>query len=154
MRWNEVLGVSPSSINPDNTTLVNGTNDAPTPDGNNHVGVFTFYNLPLGAEYVLALSRVGCLSRYAKVTVTENGLLGHRFLIPGDVNGNGNIDSQDVSLFNVGKYRMEEEDYYQPRCDFNADGDIEDFFDRSILNRFMNSIVNIYKDTNDWLDGK
>ena len=130
-----------------------GVGEVPANDGNNHVGFFTFKDLPLGATYVLALSRPGYMTRYAKVTVTTDGLLGHRFLIPGDVNMNGQIDSQDGSLLNARIGSMYTDPTYQARFDLNASG-LVDQTDHDIYTFYINSIMDMYTDTKDWLDGK
>ena len=162
INWS-IIGKSPIGLI---NTPVTGMGDVPTPDDNNHVGFFTFHNLSVGEEYVLALSRTGCMPRYAKVTVTAGGLLGHRFLIPGDVNSNGSIDSQDRSLLNIGltgpidpitylplkgysEYGIDAT--YQPRFDFNADKFVNSD-DNAIFNDYLNSIIDMYRDTRAWLD--
>jgi len=128
-----------------------GPGDTPENDGNNHVGVFAFEEAPMvGNRYILSISRPGFLTRYAKVTITEDGYLGHRYLIPGDVNEDSMVNAFDVSLLNA-NFASWSQDRYDARFDLNADGEV-DAEDRRLLNHgYLNSSFLMYMDTVEWI---
>ena len=131
-----------------NYTPVTGIGDIPI--GSHAVGMFTFEDAVIGKDYILYLHRPGHLARYARVTITYGGTLGHRFLIPGDLNGNGKIDSQDISLLNS-NFSAYGRPGYNPDFDLDANARVESH-DGSLINRFyLNSTQNIYSDTFDWI---
>ena len=129
-----------------NHTPVTGVRDVPIGDP---VGMFTFENVTIGREYVLYLHRPGYLTRYAKITVEPNGVLGHRFLIPGDLNGDSRISSQDVSLLS-GNFSAYGRPAYNPAFDLDANARVESH-DNSLLNYYLNCTLNIYTDTFDFV---
>ena len=137
-----------------NYTPVSGPGDVPVTApsfSQNTVGLFTFENLPLGASYVLRVSRPGFLDRFALVTITSDGLLGHRFLIPGDLNSNLQVNSQDFSIFapNQGSYWGGPG--YDALYDFNADGAVNPIDGTFIILHYINCSSNMYQDTYDFI---
>ena len=138
-------------------TPVTGIGDVPITIQPDAVGMFTFENVIIGEDYILYLHRPGYLARYAKVTITPTGTLGHRFLIPGDLNGNGRIDSHDISLLNS-NYAvygrpfdpLNPKPMYNPAFDLDANTRVESH-DNSRLNFYLNSTQNIYWDTFNWI---
>ena len=127
-------------------TPVSGIGDVPL---GNPVGVFTFENVTIGKEYILYLHRPGLLARYAKVTIEQDSTLNHRFLIPGDVNGDSRINAQDVSLLN-GKFSAYGRPGYDPYFDLDGNAEV-DGHDNSLLNYYLNCTLNMYSDTYNWV---
>jgi hypothetical protein len=127
-------------------SVLSGPDDLPSGDP---VGVYTFENLPMGASYILGLTRPGYLTRYSKITVEEEGWLNHRYLLPGDCDGNGQIQSQDISALNGNRINYPRAGY-NARYDLDANGAIESF-DSSLLNFHMNASRWSYQDTYEYL---
>lgn len=126
---------------------VSGPGDVPLGDP---VGVFTFENLPVGKDFILYISRPGYLARYAKITIAD-GYFGHRFLIPGDVNDDGYINTDDTLELNA-NFSSYGRPAYQPKYDLDANARA-DSHDNSLLNGYLGSFnEEIYSDTKDWLD--
>lgn len=135
------IGIVPGSSN--NTEVREG--EIPeTP-----IGVFTFTEVESG-EYTLVLSRPGYLLRLAKVAVNNEVLsLGHRELIPGDVDGNFSINSYDRQKINA-SISSYPDAKYNPKYDLNADGRV-DARDATLMGYYSGIGIDIYKDTSDWI---
>lgn len=135
------IGIVPGPAN--NTEVMEG--EIPeTP-----IGVFTFTEMESG-EYTLVLSRPGYLLRIAKVTINSGVLsLGHRELLPGDVDGNFSINVYDRQKIyaNISSYPDVK---YNPRYDLNADGRV-DARDVTLMGYYSGVGIDIYKDTSDWV---
>lgn len=112
------------------------------------IGWFNFRDVPAG-NYILRLSRDGFINRFAKISVSGDGLLGHRELIPGDVNDDMVIDMYDISTINA-KTSVYGSSKYNPRYDFNADGRVNDQ-DASLILFYVGFALDLYEDTLDWL---
>jgi hypothetical protein len=113
------------------------------------VGMFSFENLPLDKEYLLVVSRAGFLTRFAKIKVTKSAILGHRFLIPGDIDGLHEVNSSGFSDVYDLKSSYGEA-IYDARYDLNGDGNI-DACDLSLMNFYLNIAIDIYTETEEWL---
>jgi hypothetical protein len=120
IHWEDLIENPISNI--DSTEL--GENELP----DNPVGVFTFTGV-LPGNYILVLSRVGYVTRYAEVEVIRNGdYLKHRELVLGDVNNDGEITYNDVTaaLSNYSSlFDPSSDPAYDPRYDINADGMVD-----------------------------
>jgi hypothetical protein len=138
--WSQV-DKTPGTI--DNTILT-GVGDMPT----SKIGLYKFEAVGEG-EYILEISRQGYLTRWAKVIITEDGVLGHREILPGDVNGSLDIDAHDLSTTN-NKMSSYGGTKYDPKYDFNADGSVF-FEDRSTVRNNFNVSIYLYQDVLDWL---
>ena len=113
------------------------------------VGLYTFDNVEEG-EYILALSAPGFVTRYAKIHIGSDDPLGHRELIPGDMNNDGQIDQRDVTLISAMQSSFPSA-RYNIKFDINRDKviDIEDV--QIILDTYYGFIVPFYNETWDWL---
>jgi hypothetical protein len=145
IRWLEVLGKAPGI--PDNTP-VSGTGDVPDAP----VGLFTFTNVVPG-DYLLHVTRKGYLTRFAKITVNNNIVIGHRELLAGDVNGDIIINGLDLSAVR-GRISYIGLPDYTPWFDLNADGSVDYEGDMLLILSNIGANVTIYEDTNNWLLGQ
>ena len=93
--------------------------------------------------------RPGYLRRYAKVTINEDKSLGHRELIAGDVNEDGEINDTDISIINSNKSGYGGS-MYNSRYDLNGDGNV-DSNDVGLVLLFFNLRTTAYEDTYEWL---
>ena len=146
INWARIYQVQDTSTN---YTPVTGIGDIPMGADSVPVGVFTFQNVTIGKDYILYLHRPGLLARYAKVTITPTGTLGHRFLIPGDANGDSKINAPDLSLVNS-KFSSYGDQNYDPNFDFDTNRKVE-FKDSDLLLFYMNSVFTMYTDTYNWI---
>jgi hypothetical protein len=126
----------------DNTLL----EEEDTPD--QPVGLYRFDSIRRG-DYILVLSRYGFISKFIKITVNDNMILGHRELIPGDVNGDLEVNAHDIS-FLISKYSSFGSTKYNAKYDLNGDGNI-DGVDVSIIRFVINAHMGMYYDTEQWL---
>jgi len=140
--WSEI-GKTQGII--DNTP-VSGIGDVPTTP----IGMYKFEEVAPG-EYILELSRSGFLLRWAKITVTGDQILGHRELLPGDVNNDLIIDSYDMSRLNA-KYTNSGAVIYDPTYDFNADGVIQFGIENLIIRFNISARIIIYEETSNFLE--
>ena len=123
----------------DETLLTKEANIPSTP-----IGLYNFTNVEPG-NYVLMLSRPGYVTRFAKVTISSDGVLGHRELIPGDVDNNFVINAYDISKVNT-KASSYGNTNYDPKFDVNADGNVN-LNDISVLQFYLGFYVELYTDT-------
>jgi hypothetical protein len=114
------------------------------------VGLYTFPNVAPGT-YVLKIVRAGCIPRYAKITVTGSGVLGHREIIPGDVNEDLIIDGFDIIDINNNLGYAVGHPNYESRYDANSSGDI-DMTDVSLIKFYQDFTPEVYMETQRWLD--
>ncbi|MDR2057331.1 MAG: hypothetical protein LBP83_03440 [Dysgonamonadaceae bacterium] len=126
----------------DNTPLIQ--DETPTVP----IGLYRLDNV-LEGEYVLVLSRPGFISRFAKITVSKDTLLGHRELISGDVDDNLEINAHDISLLNSKKTSYPSANY-NSKYDLNGDGHV-DQADISIIRGVINAHIGLYQETEEWL---
>ena len=140
INWS-LLGKNVDEI--DNTLLTEEDNIP-----SNTIGVYTFEGVVSG-DYVLVLSRPGYLTRFAKITVTSDGVLGHREILPGDVDDNLVMNSYDLSKINS-KASSYPGSSYDPRYDLNGNGDINQG-DISLLLFYLGAHIELYIDTATWL---
>ena len=131
-------------MGPVNTTALSSPFDLPMAP----TGVYQFKSVPAG-RYVIAVSRPGFLTRVGMVTVSATGSLGHREIIAGDINGNAQINSQDVSILNGMPYSTFTSPAYSPSADFNGDGFVNQM-DNSILLFNLNFRSTDYQETNEF----
>jgi hypothetical protein len=134
--------------NVDNTEL--GENELPV----NPVGVFTFTGVTPG-NYILVLYRVGCVTRYAEVEVTNTGdYLSHRELVLGDADNDGEVTYIDVTA-TLADYSSLFDPFsdpvYDPRYDINADG-VVDYLDAISDIGLQGFWFYNYSDTRIWLN--
>ncbi len=112
------------------------------------IGLYQFNDIPVG-DYILMLSRPGFISRFAKITVSMDGVLGHRELIGGDVNGDLEINAHDISSLHS-KFATYGESGYRAKYDLDGNRKIDDT-DIAIIIFFMSGNMGLYKDTELWL---
>jgi hypothetical protein len=113
------------------------------------VGMFKFENVIPG-EYILEISRQGFIVRWAKVTISVDGMsLGHRELIAGDVFASFLIDGADVSDINSHIYDADNMEF-APKYDLNGDGNIS-AEDMQIIIGNMNANITTYLETLKWI---
>jgi hypothetical protein len=128
------------------TTSVSATNPVPT----SPVGLYTFENIEAG-NYILVLSSPGYVTRYAKVTVTEEGLLGHRELIGGDVNGDERVNERDASMLRARfSSWMDSSSQYNILYDINKDKSVNET-DVTVVRFYYGFSFMRYKETLQWL---
>lgn len=125
-------------------TLLTEEDNNPT----NPIGVYTFENVSPG-EYILVLSRPGYLTRFTKISVYSDGVLGHRELLLGDVDDNLIVNSYDLSKVNS-KSSLFPGVNYESKYDMNANGEINPQ-DISLLLFYLGSHIELYIDTAIWL---
>ena len=150
--WANIGRNVPGNLVVDNT-LVSGPGDVPI----SPVGLFTFENVAPG-DYLLQISRIGYMTRIAKVTVNKDGSLGHRELLPGAAGNDMRITVSDVSMTKDRSGAIYDLDPqlrsadYNPKYDFNADG-IIDSKDMTIVleNLAAPSVDEVYNDTYEWV---
>jgi len=109
------------------------------------IGLYKLSNVKQG-EYILVLSKGGYVTRFAKINAnTENFLLAHRELIPGDANGNFTVDENAI-LKILSKISEFGDPLYDPFFDLNGDLKI-DATDISIMKVYMNFHAKYYEDS-------
>jgi hypothetical protein len=119
-------------------------------DETTFIGMYVFEDVPEG-DYILALSRAGCVSRFAEVHIgATGGSCGHRELILGDVNGDGEVNTEDLRLIGENAASFSDEGY-DSRYDLNADGKV-DAADISTARAFLGFKAVFYSDTKTWVD--
>jgi hypothetical protein len=134
INW-KAMGIILHQIN--NTSLLQG--EMPK----TQIGWFSFNEVEKG-EYVLVLSRPGYVSRFAKISInTENQLLGHRELVPGDVDGDLTVTIAEIPCLQFAIYG---DGLYNPLYDFNGDLYV-DMTDMSIWRFYRHFIHTYYKET-------
>lgn len=138
--WN-MIGKTQGSV--DNELLTENDNIPSSP-----IGLYNFNHVDSGS-YVLAISRPGFLPRFAKITIDRNGTLGHRELLPGDVNGDFSIDFFDVSAIHA-KFSEYPNSEYKALFDLNGDGKV-DQDDVTLLLFYISADIEMYRETMEWL---
>ena len=141
IKW-EKLGYAPTRT--DTATVLRDDNN---PDKS--VGLYTFENVEEG-EYILTLSSRGFVTRYAKIKIDSDTSLGHRELISGDFDNNGQIDQRDITIGNAMKSR-DFSQRYQTMYDVNKDGNVNTDDIQFITGVYYGFIYLLYQDTWDWL---
>ena len=140
--WDELI-VRPQGLFVDNTAL----GDGETPE--TPIGIYAFVDVPDG-KYLLVLSRIGYVTRYAEVTIdNEGGYFGHRELIMGDINKDGKVDDNDMNeiLLHYGVYISP---VYDPKYDVTSNGRI-DTWDVLSVKAHLGFNKRHYSDTRAWL---
>ena len=148
INWNIMFGAGTSS--PRTFADLPPLDDVTFPtDKYTQIGMFTFKNVAAG-KYILVLSRAGYVTRYSEIDIEEKCYsLGHRELILGDVNGDGEVTTDDMdSIHNHAAIWKDAN--YDSRYDLNADGKI-DVADVSAAKAFLGFKRKYYKDTERWL---
>ncbi|MCL2435552.1 MAG: hypothetical protein FWD09_05365, partial [Lentimicrobiaceae bacterium] len=115
------------------------------------VGMYTFKNVVPGT-YILEISRQGFLTRWAKVTITQNGMtLGHREILAGEFNDDFAIRLNDISILNANFAETDAENY---NAKFDVDGSLDvNAHDVDILLFNQGAFLNIYLETEEWING-
>jgi hypothetical protein len=107
-------------------------------------------------DYILEIKRDGFVTRWAKITVVASEpqqYLGHRELIPGDVNNDFAItinDESDMKSQIGGNYLISTSNY-DPKYDLNADGKVNQL-DLNVIIKFTGFKFYHYEETKQWLD--
>jgi hypothetical protein len=115
------------------------------------VGYYTFTDVAPG-NYILTLSRVGHVTRYAKVTVASGRtpFFEHRELIGGDVNGDLRVDAIDINSINSRLGIVYGDAGYDAMYDINGNSEI-DAADLSLTKFFQGFHLEGYEDTLEFL---
>jgi len=136
IKWKRLWDIN---IETNNETLLEGEKPK-TP-----IGWFQFDEVGHG-DYILALTKGGYVTRFALVTVNNNNFsVGHRELIPGDLNGDLSVSSADLSIL-LSNFAAYGEENYNPDFDLNGDLSVN-MADVSLLKFYMNFISFFYGDT-------
>jgi len=114
------------------------------------VGIYTLGDVEKGT-YILRISRAGFVDRFAKITISDDGSLGHRFLVPGDVDGDGQITPLDRSLITANYAISSRDPRYRSRYDLDASLSV-DGYDRTICQIYIGFTLRFYQETMDWLN--
>jgi len=103
--------------------------------------------------YILALSREGYVTRFAKIEVEDVDLiLGHRELILGDMNGDLKVDEEDIDII-ITKISQYGNPSYHPRYDVNGDLKVN-VSDISLVNFYLHFFFELYPDTKECFRNK
>jgi hypothetical protein len=134
------------------STLLTGVGDMPT----STIGMYEFEKVGKG-DYILEISRQGFITRWAKITVApvasgEANNIGHREIVPGDVNGNFTVDVHDFSNI-LKKTSTNGKSKYDPKYDFDANGQVYPSEDNSTILYNIGASYEIYMETLQWLLG-
>ena len=118
------------------------------------VGIYRFNDVKVG-EYVLMLSAPGFAYRYGviKIYTNEDTLLGHRELIPGDINCDALIDHRDLGIVNgmYSNYTDPPVNRYNLMFDLNKDGKVDKEDSKLIINNYGGFSSMFYQETWEWL---
>jgi len=119
------------------------------------VGIYKFMDVPSG-RYVLELSRAGYLVRYGKVIVNGSAStivlgLGHRELLPGDVNDDMVIDSLDTGAIMLKSGLVYGGPGYESKYDVNSNLEIDNS-DVSLVKFYLGADIEIYEDTDEFFN--
>ena len=101
------------------------------------------------ADYLMVISRQGFVTRIGKITVTDNGYIGHRELIAGDVDVDFAVKSTDGSALRA-RFSQFGTSAYSPKYDLNGDAEINSG-DLEYIKTINSANFTIYKETMDWL---
>ena len=142
IRW-EVLGIA--NIGVVDTTTLTKTDKCPS----SNIGKYIFKNVASG-EYVIEISRLGFLTRYGVINVTNDDYLGHRELLGGDVNGDMVVNEKDISAIR-NKSDVYKNSTYKSMYDLNGNG-IIDSNDSNIVRFNFNAFNSIYQETRDFIN--
>ncbi|MDR2979156.1 MAG: VCBS repeat-containing protein [Bacteroidales bacterium] len=115
------------------------------------VGYYSF-TVPPG-EYVLVISRAGYLARYAKIVIHADSYLGHRELLPGDLNASRNVTVADLSLIKACQSIGFGDGLYKARYDLDGNKTIgQQELDMVLF--YMGATYLIYPESRIWLYGE
>jgi len=141
----ERLGKTVINVNDTATTVLPG--EVPV----NAVGMYTFENVVPGT-YILEIYRPGFLTRWGKITINEDGMsLGHREILAGEFTGDYSIRLSDISILN-GNLAERDSERYNAIFDVNGTLDV-DASDIDILLFNLGAFLNIYLETEEWING-
>ncbi|MDR2009138.1 MAG: hypothetical protein LBQ22_01480 [Bacteroidales bacterium] len=127
----------------DNTPLAEGElPDAP-------IGMYMIERVHEG-DYILEISRQGYIIRLGKITISSDTYLGHREILPGDVNSDFYVNAYDLSKINS-KESVHQGNVYDPKYDFNANGTIDFREDNNTIISNFGASIEIYIETQEWL---
>ena len=140
IKW-EKLGYS--QTREDTATVTRGNNRPDRP-----IGLYTFENVEEG-EYILTLSAPGFVTRYAKIKVDNDHPLGHRELIPGDFDNNGQIDQRDITIGNAMKSKFTDK-RYKIMYDVNRDKVVNREDITFLTNTYYGFIWLLYEESWNW----
>jgi hypothetical protein len=141
--WSRI-GRKSGTVDP---TTVKSQDDLPTKP----IGYYSF-TVPPG-EYVLVLSRAGYLDRYAKIVIHADSYLGHRELLPGDLNASRNITVADLSLIKSSQSTGFGDGLY--KAGYDVDGNkIIGQRELDMVLFYMGATYLIYPETRMWLYGQ
>ena len=116
------------------------------------VGIYRFDDVEEG-WYILMLWSPGFAFRFAKIEVNSNTSLGHRELIPGDINADGLIDHRDLGIAN-GMWSSFPEKKYKIWNDLNKDRVVDLYDSMLIIESYGGFSILFYEETWDWMMGE
>ena len=147
IEWSQIGKVAGT---PDYRLLVKGIDTIPEINATGgDIGKYALENVAPG-KYLLVISRQGYMTRIGTITVTSDGNVGHRELIPGEVDGDFIITSSDESATKA-RFSEYPEPKYNPRYDLNGDGAINGE-DLDYIKANNSAFFIIYKETYDWFN--
>jgi hypothetical protein len=119
------------------------------------LGLYKIENVKKG-NYILEIKREGFVTRWAKIKVDADGqveYLGHRELVPGDINNDYVINLADASAIkmNIGSNYFVPGTQYVSKYDLNADGQVNQL-DFNLVLKFTGFWFYHYQETKEWLD--
>jgi len=129
-----------------NNKILNETDKCPLAP----IGQFKFTDIAPDT-YIIEIARKGFLPRYGKITISNNGYIGHRELLGGDLNGDLVINEKDLSAFATKKSSYNQPANYNWLYDLNGDKAI-DGNDQYIINVNLGAQSTIYAETIDWFN--
>ena len=133
---------------PDNRLLTQGDNTPVITVPGASIGWYELTNVP-PADYLLVISRQGFMTRIGKVSVIDNASLGHRELVPGDVNTDFMVNPSDASAVKA-RYSSNGQPIYNAKYDMNGDAEINGY-DLEYVKTNNSATFRIYEETEEWL---
>jgi len=128
------------------SATVTPENNLPDPP----VGIYAFHNVDEG-DYILTLSAPGFVTRYAKISVSDDLALGHRELIAGDFNNDGIIDQRDAAIGNAMRSSYPEYSY-MIKYDVNSDKEVNQEDVMLVTDDYFGFFLLLYEETGLWLN--
>ena len=141
------LRIGQSAVNIDGRLLVKGESPQVTSPGAS-MGKYSLENIP-PAKYLLVISRQGYVTRIGEITVTDNGFLGHRELVAGDVDDDFTVSSADGSAVKA-RFSSIEDPGYSPKYDMSGNGEINGE-DLKYIKSNNSADFMIYEETLGWI---
>jgi len=134
---------------PNYQLLVQGVDTVPTitsPGAN--IGKYALKDIA-PAKYLMVISRPGFMTRIAEIQVTDDGYLGHRELVPGDVDDDFVISPSDASAVKA-RFASIGDPNYVPRYDLKGKGEVTSE-DLDVAKSNNTATFMIYRETYNWI---